>query len=141
MARMKKTEAKRVPKKKNWTAPLMTEKEKQEVRSLMTKRTKKLEAKYGEITMKQVKQLIATRSLQMLLQKTMRQPADVAWAWVAEQQTQGQLMELMRMCPGTKRRAEENWQRYAAQASGWVAKARSETSQDDVEMLREWRTR
>ena len=85
MARMKKTEAKRVP-KQEWAAPLMTEKEKQVVRSLMDKRVQKLKAKYGKITMRHVKELVATRSLQMLLQESNRQPSDVAWAWVAEQQ-------------------------------------------------------
>ena len=85
MARMKKTEVKRVPKKQEWAAPLMTEKEKQMVRSLMDKRVQKLEAKYGKITMQHVKELVATRSLQMPLQKSNRQPSDVAWAWVAEQ--------------------------------------------------------
>ena len=105
-----------------WSTIEMTEAQKQVVRSVMKKRQVKLMKRYGEISHRNVKLLVACSAIQSHVKHKLegRIPSDVAWSWVAEEQAEGRLTQLTRMMTGPIREEQIGWQRTAMMMSGWM---------------------
>ena len=118
-----------------WRAKELDEEKKEEVRTLMRRLQTGLEAK-GGVTMENAKKMVRHRTMQVLTEKWEANSADIAWAWVAERQTQGDLLQLWRKRPGTGRLPEGHWQTQAAMRAGWTCFLKERMSKGAADLLR-----
>ena len=71
--------------------------------------------------MEKVKLLVRCSTMLAMVKKKLapRQPADVAWTLVAEEQTKGRLTHLVRMQTGFVREGQPEWGKHAMLVTGW----------------------
>ena len=81
-----------------------------------------------------VHKLVNFRTLQQHLKKKPPVASDVAWAWVAERQLQGDLQHLIRRRP--RGGVEVNWQLQAMERAGWVEAERPSMALQTLDLMR-----
>ena len=93
----------------------------------------------GGLTQAAAEQLVGLKSLQRLVQGTPIRPRDLAWAWVAELQRNGDpsAQGLARRSRGPLANINPMWREVAEARSGWVCSVRCRFTPAQYELLTE----
>jgi hypothetical protein len=121
-----------------WASPPVTLTQKKRIRTMLRNKAESL----GGLTQQTAEELAQWRQLQRLVQDSPVAPADLAWAWVAERQQEGeeQAQDIYRPSAGVGGTSNRYWQEVAQTRSGWRICGRGDFTPDQLQAMAETAT-